>query len=171
MTRPTCIVIFCSLLLLAAPSVSNAFVIHDRAAVQLTETTALYSITYSSRTTNRDVYFPTTANPSADTDNDVEYEITTDPGASVAVASMVLSDAKVVNGRYFIPQNDDTEMTLYVLLQTSAEVITNTMIGLKSIEAISYNSAEDAYREFNLRGAVVEASVTPTPTPQATFTP
>lgn len=111
--------------LLVIPGVSSAYTTSEQTAVQIDETTALYSITYSFGLKSNDLYMPREVvrdqnwKESTSTLGFVVLEDSKRLSAAGSAAGVVLSDAKVTtDGLYYIPAGHAATFTLYVILQT-----------------------------------------------------
>lgn len=110
------------------PSLSFAYKTYDQKAFQITENAAIYTISYRFGIPNRDFYLPIAAVRDIGTTTPGElivgYEFLedgktyTDKGTS---AGIVFSNAKVVNGSYFVPAGKSAQFTLLVILSTDPE--------------------------------------------------
>ena len=123
MTRYTILVLLAVFMVTAMPQSAAAYKTHDQKAVRINEQTAFYTISYRFGIPQRDFYLPIGAVRDATKDDGfvLGYEFLedgktyTNKGTS---AGIVLSDAEVVDGQYFIPAGKFRTFTLFVMLTT-----------------------------------------------------
>lgn len=108
------------------PAIASAYYTTDQSAVRFSETSALYSITYKFGSPSRDIYMPIVAERDTATyESSLVYEMLldgktyTDAGTAVGI---VTSNAKIVDGQYFIPAGHSKTFTLKVVFTTPADI-------------------------------------------------
>lgn len=166
MLRPYHALSFMAFVLLAFPTASEAFVIHDSSAVALDEHTAIYSITFSARIREADAYYPIEAVRTSASLKRLKYEIVSENSIdSVQTSGRVFSDAEVVNNTYFVPRNEKEEQTLFVILTTKgAEKVADIQVKISEILPRLVSEGESD-RFLNMTGGSIDATLTPKPTP------
>lgn len=110
-------------LLLATPVSVEAFAATDTNAIQLTNTHALYTITYNLGHSKQSIMAPLFVREVGSTighPGNVASVQFSDPRATVTSAGIILSDAVVRDGEYFIPAGQRATFTL-VMLAAAAE--------------------------------------------------
>lgn len=94
----------------------------NRTAIAVSENTAIYAITYTFTTEDYDLSLPIITDRSLETDADsrtTNYTFSTSADGDTAAGTatgLVLSDAAIVDGQYFVPQGTTANFTLFVVL-------------------------------------------------------
>ena len=106
------------------PNTTNAYFTQEQTQTALTPITAMYTITYSFGLPKQDIYLPTGTQRNlmhGESDRTLGYTIRED-GEDITdagdVAGVVLSNAEVKDGMYFVPKGSKASFTLVVLLRT-----------------------------------------------------
>lgn len=104
------------------PMDAKAYFTTDQTATRATENAAIYTITYTFGSPNRDTYMPIAIQrDSGDFEHAITYEMLidgtdlTDAGETIG---LVLSDAEIKDNQYFVPAGTSKTFVLYVILTT-----------------------------------------------------
>jgi len=119
-----------SLFLLVFPSTTLAYLTTNQTAVKLNDNVFLYTVSYEFGASKSDLVMPIMALPKTMTNDRmfaVGYESIDSEGEPAKLGNrlgLVLSNAKVVDGRYIVPKGTLVSFTLIVLVQvTDAEIV------------------------------------------------
>ncbi len=133
------------------PNVTQAYLTTSQSAVAVGKDTVLFTVTYKFGFLNRDVYMPILANRNrefTDTGTNAGYSILFDGKTAVTASSalatvedanvklnytilpgkakaIVLSEAEIKDGRYFLPKGKTGTFTLVALVDMSKSTIKN----------------------------------------------
>jgi len=118
------LILFVVVAIIAAPTTSEAYVTTEQTAVQITPTTAMYSITYTFDPSAFDFFLPIhTSRDVSDSDNlTLVYETLVNGKDSTRVgdtAALVFSNLEVANNEYHIPRGKRGNFTLVTFLRTN----------------------------------------------------
>ena len=123
----TLVAVLAVILVAFMPSVSSAYAVLGQSATQLTEDTFLLQIDYRLNYLTYDTFAPVLAHQVNDisiTAPYVQYSFVDEAGdkvTGVESASIVLSDAEVVDGQYYFADRDSSPFTLMSIVQLSPE--------------------------------------------------
>lgn len=112
-----------AVLAVAFPQTTQAYLTSSQTSVQLTDTTAMYTITYSFSGGKYDFYLPVVTARNllhSESESTLGYTIReNDDTTSIGdTAALVFSTAKLVDGMYFIPKGERKTFTLVTFFRT-----------------------------------------------------
>lgn len=110
----------------ALPHTSDAYFTSKQTAAPLTDTTGLYTITYSFGLPKQDIYLPIKTERNlmhGNGDSTLGYTVRTENNVIAndgIAAAIVLSDAEVKDGMYFVPAGESATFTLVAFYKAPA---------------------------------------------------
>ncbi|MEZ4200014.1 MAG: hypothetical protein R3B69_00190 [Candidatus Paceibacterota bacterium] len=142
-------------LCVVTPHVCSAYTTSAQEAVQIDETTALFSITFSFGLASRDVYLPIRAvreQAWGEEVNTIGFTIVEDKvphSEAGSAAGVVISDAEVVGGElYRVPAGTRETFTFYVVMKTEPDDLEADYAVLVT-DLPFYRGAEQEYQHLN----------------------